>query len=105
MVGHQELRGRDTILIRVKPLTRQQREAAGYGPRTRPVPADEIWVDASTYLLAQTRTYKTNGTSYITQVSWLPATHGNLAKLTAAPPPGYARVPYPDMARYLGPIS
>jgi hypothetical protein len=105
VVGHQKLGGRDAILIRVKRLTKPERAAAGYPSNARPVPANEIWIDASTYLLIQTKTYEPDGSSFITRVSWLPATSANLAKLTATPPSGYARVPYSEMAHYLAPIS
>jgi hypothetical protein len=102
VAGHQKLGGRDTILIRVKRITKQKR---GYPANARSVPANEIWIDASTYQLIQTKTYEPDGSSFITRVSWLPATSGNLAKLTATPPSGYTRVPYSDMVNYLGPIS
>jgi hypothetical protein len=38
-------------------------------------------------------------------VAWLPPTPENLAKLTITPPSGYAKIPYTDLAKYLGPIS
>jgi hypothetical protein len=108
VAGHQNLGGRDTILIRVKPLTKKEREAAGMPKLSKgaaPPPSNEIWVDASTYLVVQTKTFKMNRTPVITRVSWLPATPENLAKLTVTPPPGFTRVPYSDMVKYLGPIS
>lgn len=110
VAGHQNLGGRDTILIRVRPLTEKERMAAGMpappkGARQGPAPFNEIWVDASTYLVVQTKTVKPDGTSFITRVSWLRPTAGNLARLTVTPPPGFTRVPYSDMVKYLGPIS
>jgi hypothetical protein len=107
VAGHQNLGGRDTILIRVKALTKKERAAAGMPELSKgaPIPSDEIWVDASTYLVVQTKTFKGTGGAFITRVSWLPATPENLAKLTITPPPGYTQVPYSDMAKYLGPIS
>jgi hypothetical protein len=110
VAGHQSLGGRDTILIRVKPLTKNKRAAAGLPelPKGAAPPSNEIWVDASTYLVVQTETFrafKSNLTSVITRVSWLPGTPGNRAKLTVTPPPGYTQVPYSEVAKYLGPIS
>lgn len=105
VAGHQQLGGRDTILLRVKPLTKQERAKAGYAAETHPVPDNEIWIDASTYLLVQTKTYKPDGSFFLTQVNWLPPTPGNLAKLTVTPPATYTQVPYSRMVKYLGPIS
>lgn len=105
VVGHRDLNGRDTILLQYKLVY-------GRMPSTQ-----EAWIDARTYLVVQTRTYKAyfkplkNGgsqpvwRSFITTVSWLEPTKANLAKLSVAPPPGYARVPATDMVKYLGPIS
>ncbi len=107
VAGHQNLGGRDTILIRVKPLTAEQRAAAGLPKLSKgsPTPSSEIWVDASTYLVVQTNTINTAGTQGITLVRWLPASPENLAKLTVTTPPGFTRVPYSDMGKYLGFIS
>jgi hypothetical protein len=105
VVGYQKLDGRATILLRVKRLTKKQRAGAGYPAETRPVPDNEIWIDASSYLLVQTKSYKSADAAFVTQVSWLPATSGNLAKLTATPPSTYTRVPYSQVAKYLAPIS
>jgi hypothetical protein len=109
VVGPRNLDGRDTILIRVKrPLNKQERVVAAMRKHSKgaaPTPSNEIWVDASTYLVVQTKTVTMASTSFITRVSWLPAARGNLAKLTVTPPPGYAQVPYSEMVKYLGPIS
>jgi hypothetical protein len=135
VVGHRNLNGRDTILIRVKPPLQCGKGAAplpsklfphippgvkppkcvnGYFAGYQVPPADELWVDASTYLLVQTKTFvessswdapKKTWKPFVTQVTWLPPTPENLAKLTITPPPGYAKVPYTDLAKYLGPIS
>jgi hypothetical protein len=122
VVGHQELRGRDTILLRVN------REAAQCGkagdpaiakakcPTGKPVstqaPDDEVWIDASTYLVVQTKYYKpspkpVNGAwlSHTTTVNWLPATPANLVNLSISPPRGYTKVPPTEMGKYLGPVS
>ena len=105
VIGQQKLGGRDTIALRVKRLTKQERAKAGYPAESRPVPGNEIWIDASTYLLVQTKTYKPDGSAFVTTVTWLPATSGNLATLTAAPPSSYTQVPYSRVAQYLAPIS
>jgi hypothetical protein len=135
VVGHQDLNGRDTILIRIKPPLQCGKGAPplsrklyphipagvklpkcvnGYYATYQVPPADEVWVDASTYLLVQTKTFdkssgpdapKATWKSFVTQVTWLPPTPENLAKLTVTPPPGYAKVPYTDLVKYLGPIS
>lgn len=112
VTGHQKLGGGNTILIRVKRFGREKALAAGM---PTPAPSSEIWVDATTYLVVQTKTFKASGpwsppsktkwTPFITRVSWLPATPENLAKLTVTPPPGFTRVPYSEMVKYLGPIS
>jgi hypothetical protein len=105
VVGHRELNGRDTILLTYK---------LGYG---RMPSTEEAWIDARTYLVVQTRTYKAyakplkNGgsqpvwRSFITTVSWLEPTKANLAKLSVTAPPGYTEVPATDMPKYLGSIS
>jgi hypothetical protein len=110
VAGHQNLGGRDTILIRVKPLSARQRAAAGMPslPNSAggtPPPANEIWVDAATYQVVQIKAFKVTGTPATTRVSWLPATAQNLTKLTVTPPAGYTKVPYSAMTKYLGPIS
>jgi hypothetical protein len=131
VVGHQDLNGRDTILIRVKPPLQCGKGALPTPKGSHPLPPgvtppkcvngyfagydvpppDEIWVDASSYLLVQTKTYveSTSGDgtfkAFITQVTWLPPTPENLAKLTITPPPGYTKIPYTDLVKYLGAIS
>jgi hypothetical protein len=132
VVGHRTLNGRDTILLRVI-----RDETCGKGPNPPgyvksggaikcvngkvsyhpAAPDDEVWIDAHTYLVVQTKQYKvyfqplkSGGDKpvwrwAITTVSWLQPTKENLAKLSVTPPPGYAKVPYSDMVKYLGPIS
>ena len=75
-------------------------------------PDDEVWIDASTYLVVQTKNYKpspagTKGTwlSFTTTVNWLPATPANLANLSTTPPRGYTKIPATGMVKYLGPVS
>jgi len=123
VVGHQELGGRDTILLRVNrgvtqckkagyPATAKGNCANGEPASTQPPPDDEVWIDASTYLVVQTKNYKLSpkavkGTwlSFITTVNWLPPTPANLANLSSTPPRGYAKIPSTGMVKYLGPIS
>jgi hypothetical protein len=123
VVGHQELDGRDTILLRVnREVTRCEKPghpaiaksncSNGEPVSTQPPPEDEVWIDASTYLVVQTKNYKpsptaANGTwpSFTTTVNWLPSTPANLANLSITPPSGYTKIPSTGMVRYLGPIS
>jgi hypothetical protein len=112
VVGHRSLNGRDTILIRVK--------AAHPFPRVS-TPDSWIWVDASTYLVVQSKHFvprfqspvrlsaphrKVTWSSVVDHVSWLPPTPANLALLTVTPPAGFTKIPYSELVqRYLGPIS
>ena len=123
VVGHQELGGRDTILLRVNsevtqcekagyPAAAKAKCANGKPASTQLPPDDEVWIDASTYLVVQTKNYKPSpkavkGTwlSFTTTVNWLPATPANLANLSTNPPRGYTKIPATGMVKYLGPIS
>jgi hypothetical protein len=131
VVGHRSLHGRDTILLRIiRSTSCKQPKLPGYAKSHgeikcvngklvyRPAaPDDEVWIDARTYLVVQTKTnnlyfrpLKTGGDkpfwlSFITTVSWLPPTAANLAKLSITPPHGYTRIPATEMVNYLGPIS
>ena len=123
VVGHQELGGRDTILLRVNsevtqcekagyPAAAKAKCANGKPTSTQLPPDDEVWIDASTYLVVQTKNYKPSpkavkGTwlSFTTTVNWLPATPANLANLSTTPPRGYTKIPATGMVKYLGPIS
>ena len=123
VVGHQELGGRDTILLRVNrevtrcgkpvyPAIAKGNCSNGKPVSTQPPPDDEVWIDASTYLVVQIKNYKpsptaVNGTwpSFTTTVNWLPATPANLANLSSTPPRGYTKIPSTGMVKYLGPIS
>jgi hypothetical protein len=123
VVGHQELGGRDTILLRVNrevtqckkagyPATAKGNCANGEPASTQPPPDDEVWIDASTYLVVQTKNYKPSPkavkgawASFTTTVNWLPATPANLANLSITPPRGYTKIPSTGMVKYLGPIS
>jgi hypothetical protein len=115
VAGHRSLNGRDTILIRVKPVT------AGRS-RIGPWPASSIWIDASTYLVVQTehfipypqgrcvftsaRVCHATWKPVINHVTWLSPTRENLALLTVTPPPGFTKIPASEMdQKYLGPIS
>jgi hypothetical protein len=108
VVGHQSLNGRDTILIRVntkiKPGAKLQ------------WPPSWIWIDASTYLVVQTKQPlpkfpsapggKISWRAYVNQVTWLAPTPQNLAQLTVTPPAGFTKIPYSELAqKYLGPLS
>jgi hypothetical protein len=108
VVGHQSLNGRDTILIRVN--------AANKPGAKLQWPPSWIWIDASTYLVVQTKHFipglpsapggKISWRAIVNQVSWLPPTPENLAQLTVTPPAGFAKIPASEMAqKYLGPIS
>ena len=123
VVGHQELGGRDTILLRVNsevtqcekagyPAAAKAKCANGEPASTQLPPDDEVWIDASTYLVVQTKNYKPSpagakGTwlSFTTTVNWLPATPANLANLSTTPPRGYTKIPATGMVKYLGPVS
>jgi len=123
VVGHQELGGRDTVLLRVNrgvtqckkagyPATAKGNCANGEPASTQPPPDGEVWIDASTYLVVQTKNYKPNPTavkgpwlSFTTTVNWLPSTPANMANLSTTPPRGYAKIPSTGMVKYLGPIS
>ncbi len=131
VVGHRTLGGRDTILLRIirdesckKPLPPGYYKSEGAmkcvnGKMVyrQPPPDDEVWIDARTYLVVQTRTYdryflplKTGGErpvwrGFTTEVSWLPATAANLAKLSVIPPRGYTRIPPTELVNYLGSVS
>jgi hypothetical protein len=130
VVGHRMLNGRDTILLRIIRNEPCKTQLPGYvksggaikcvnGKVVYPpgVPDDEVWIDAKTFLVVQTKLYKvyfkplkSGGDqpvwrSSITTVSWLPPTKENLAKLSVTPPDGYTKVPFSHMVKYLGPIS
>jgi hypothetical protein len=123
VVGHQELGGRDTILLRVnREVTRCEKPkypaiakancSNGKPVSTQPPPDDEVWIDASTYLVVQTKNYKPSPTavngiwpSFTTTVKWLPSTPANMANLSITPPRGYTKIPPTGMVKYLGPIS
>lgn len=125
VVGHQNLGGQDTILLHVRNRVLKLQKGI------MPPPADEIWVDASTYLVVQTKSFvlgsfnkktgapvvygtgHTPSMSDITtkwepvtvHVSWLSPTPQNLAMLTVTPPSGYTKVPFSKMVQYLAVIS
>ncbi|MGH3274719.1 MAG: hypothetical protein ACRDNZ_10440, partial [Streptosporangiaceae bacterium] len=109
VVGHQNLNGRDTILLRAK----SQIRLAGVT-----IPDSWIWVDASTYMVVQTKWLvphwqgqykagtKVTFSADVHQVSWLSPTPENLALLTATPPAGFTKISRAEMVqKYLGPIS
>jgi hypothetical protein len=108
VVGHQRLNGRDTILIRV--------DSAVKAPSKIQWPPSWIWIDASTYLVVQTKHSipifpsapggKVSWRVAVDQVAWLQPTPQNLAQLTVTPPADFTKIPYSEMAqKYLGPIS
>jgi len=123
VVGLRKLGGRDTILLRVNreaarcekpgdPAIAKANCSNGMPVSTQPPPDDEVWIDASTYLVVQTKNYKpsptaVNGTwsSFTTTVNWLPSTPANLANLSITPPRGYTKIPPTGVMKYLGPIS
>lgn len=111
VVGHQSLNGRDTILIRVNAVN-----TPGANP---PWPPSWIWIDASTYLVVQTKHFvpvfpshpsapdtKIQWRAAVDDVTWLSPTPENLAQLTVTPPAGFTKIPDSEMGqKYLGPIS
>jgi hypothetical protein len=108
VVGHQSLNGRDTILIRVKTRIKPSAKLQW--------PPSWIWIDASSYLVVQTKQFVSNfrpgpggkitWRPIVNQVTWLPPTPQNLAQLTVTPPAGFTKIPYSVLAqKYLGPIS
>jgi hypothetical protein len=123
VAGHQQLGGRDTIALRITRQATQCKKPGhpaiakancsdGKPASTQPPPDDEVWIDASTYLVVQTRTYKISPKavkgswlSFTTTVNWLPPTPANLATLSITPPSGYNKIPPAEMVKYLGPIS
>jgi hypothetical protein len=126
VVGHRSLNGRDTILIRVKPTypLKGGSTATPAGTRKVPLPTPPtswVWVDASTYLVVQTKHLvphfqggsspsasrsKVTWSSVVDHVTWLSPTPGNMALLTLTPPAGFTKIPYSQLAqKYLGPIS
>ena len=123
VVGHQELGGRDTVLLRLNrgvtrcekpghPAIAKSNCSNGMPVSSQSWPDDEVWIDASTYLVVQTRNYKPGPTaangawpSFTTTVDWLPPTPANLANLSSTPPSGYTRIPTTGLGKYLGPIS
>lgn len=127
VIGHRSLNGRDTILVRIKPAYRFKTDPARTQTSTskgfafvRP-PASLIWLDASTYLVVQTKHFvphfardsrlsgagrKMTWSQVVDHVTWLPPTRRNRALLKLTPPAGFAKIPYSELAqKYLGPIS
>jgi hypothetical protein len=132
VVGQRNLNGRNTILIRVKPtyhpigVSARSSDGASKGSTLSLPPESSIWVwvDASTYLVVQTKHFvphwqgrfrpstpgrqgsKVTWSPVVDHVSWLSPTQGNLALLTLTPPTGFNKIPYSELAqKYLGPIS
>jgi len=108
VVGHQSLNGLDTILIRVKAASKPGAKIQW--------PPSWIWIDASTYLVVQTKHFipdlpsapggKISWRAIVNQVTWLPPTPQNLAQLTVTPPAGFTKIPYSELVqKYLGPMS
>jgi hypothetical protein len=101
VVGRQSLNGRDTILIRVN--------AANKPGAKLQWPPSWIWIDASTYLVVQTKHFipdfpsapegKISWRAIVDQVIWLPPTPENLAQLTVTPPAGFTKIPASEMGR------
>jgi len=129
VVGHRNLNGRDTILLRIK---------AGAAKAAAALPPNYVWLDSSTYLVVQTENFvpwalpsasrhlrihgkqswppvpgnvsvvrgKVTWSPVLHDVTWLPPTQGNLALLTLTPPAGFTKIPSSEMEKkYLGPIS
>lgn len=129
VVGHRNLNGRDTILLRIK---------AGAAKAAAGLPPDYIWLDSSTYLVVQTENFvpwalpsasrhlrihgkqpwppvdgnvsvirgKATWSPVLHDITWLSPAPGNLALLTLTPPAGFTKIPSSEMEKkYLGPIS
>ena len=114
VVGHQELGGRDTILLRVNsevtqcekagyPAAAKAKCANGEPASTQLPPDDEVWIDASTYLVVQTKNYKPSpkavkGTwvSFTTTVNWLPPPPPTWPTSRACPRAGTPRFHRPE---------
>jgi hypothetical protein len=107
VVGHRSLNGRDTIMIRVSAA--ENLKAAGVNPAARVHdPGRWIWIDATTYLVVQTKNFPFYGHGLppvVDHVTWLSPTSGNLALLTVTPPAGFTKIPYSEMAQILKPMS
>ena len=96
VIGHRNLRGRDTILLRVlpKPLP-----PPPPGPVSNPDTGWLVWLDARTYLIAQVENTQSGPVSgpngpcllYIVTVTWLAPTPANLALLRSPLPAGFTR--------------
>ena len=132
VAGHRTLKGRDTILLRIKTAP----ERAGNDKAS--LPPDYVWLDSSTFLVVQTENFvpwalpsasrhlrihgkqswppvpgnvsvvrgKVTWSPVLHDVTWLPPTQRNLALLTLTPPAGFTKIPSAEMEKkYLGPIS
>jgi hypothetical protein len=106
VLGHQSLNGHDTILIRVNAVNKPGAELRW--------PPSWVWVDASTYLVVQTKRFipkfpipfapggKVSWRAIVHQVNWLSPTPQNLAQLTVTPPAGFTKISYSELAhKYL----
>lgn len=133
VVGHRDLNGRDTILLRINHAPGAARKA-----KAAAIPPDYIWLDGSSYLVVQTEHYvpwslpgadhqlrlhgqqswpavpdhtsvirgKTTWSPILADITWLSPTPENLALLTVTPPDGFTNIPDAEMEqKYLAPIS
>jgi hypothetical protein len=145
VIGYRTLDGRQTILIQIDYQKLKLRMSKLYpcqaaGPskcpgaampprpascKLPPLPVNEVWLDASTYLEVQEATieprtvmhelhkprivwacYKVVGWSATTtRVDWLRPTKQNRALLNLTPPGGFTQVSNQQIAKYLGPYS
>jgi hypothetical protein len=108
LVGHRDLGGRDTILLRIHQTAH----------RTPQPPETEVWIDARTYLVVQERSWApdvrngatvdraANGHMTLVprtiRISWLQPTEANQAKLSLSPWSGFTQVNDHQLAHYLG---
>ena len=88
VLGHRTLAGRDTILVEYGP-------PRGFTPTASAQwPTELVWFDAGSYLPVRTR-ITAPGPAQEQDLSYLPATAANLARLTVSPPAGFNRVAPP----------
>jgi hypothetical protein len=94
IVGRTEVRGHRAIELKINVPPND--EAPPH------VIAEQLWVDATTYLPMRGYTRMSNGKKSVSDYVFLPPTQENLAKLRLVIPPGYKRanqVPKPHLCR------
>jgi hypothetical protein len=91
ILGHTNLHGTDTILVRYGP-------PRGFKPTASASwPVEQVWLDATNFLPVRIEIFGA-GTDQVQSeqsLTYLQATPANLAKLTVTPPAGFKQVPPP----------